>query len=123
METKKITTQLGVELEVKTMLTAQASRAVQVVMLRDVDIDQNNASSALQSIKLTGQKLLDLQDELVKQLVVSVKGESENVLDTVMNMGQSEAESVFETVMEHYSDLQEDEEKKKETLKASTGVS
>lgn len=90
-ETKSIKTPSGIELIIKTYLTTREYRCIEDVFLSSVKM---NTSGTVDG-GVPGSVVKLAEDELIKQAIVSVKGESENILETMLDMRKPDFDFVI----------------------------
>ncbi|MCP4273016.1 MAG: hypothetical protein GY781_13825 [Gammaproteobacteria bacterium] len=94
MQLKKITTPVDKKvIELKEWLTAGEVRSIQSVLLADAKFNTTN-----QDFALSGDMLGKMQDEQIKNVVVSVDGSSDDVLTKCLAMRQKDFEFIMAEV-------------------------
>lgn len=95
-ETKKITTPVDKhEVVVKTWLTAREKRAISAVFL-----DKAKFSGESKNFDIDGSALNELQDTQIENVVISVNGVQEKVLDLCLDMKDKDYEAVLKAIDE-----------------------
>lgn len=83
-ETKKITTPKGNEVVMNTYLTGRERRDMQGIFLKDTSIDGKSGQMEITNFK--GSTITEANDFILKSLLVSLNGNTENVFDRVLDL-------------------------------------
>ena len=96
-ETKEIKTPSGVDVTIYTYLTGGEMRDLQRVLLKGVEIaDMTNPAPDLKGFK--AETMLEAQDYLLKVLVVSVNGITDNIGKTILDMRQTDTQFILDAL-------------------------
>lgn len=100
METHKITTPSGVEVELKNYLTGRDKQAIQnAPITKEMTVSADGAEVS----GFNAEALTRFQNAQISNIVVSVAGSTENVLDAVLNMKVSDYEAVMTAVKDVFA--------------------
>lgn len=97
-ETKTLTTPSGIEVVTYIYLNGKEARDMQRILLAGVPMDDITPEGLPKNIPVT--TMMDVQELLLKTLVVSYAGSKENVFDRVMNAEGHDTEFVINEVTE-----------------------
>ncbi len=90
-ETKSFATPSGIEIVLKTYLTAREANSIKDEMYKMMKIDPQTGGS---KSEITGEFLLEQERKALALLVVSINGNSENILETLLDMRNSDYQSI-----------------------------
>lgn len=99
-ETKEIITPSGLKVLVKTWISAGEANIVKQEMLKTMKIDP---STGKQTSEITGDFLISQEKTLLGLLVVSVNGETETVVDKLLESRNEDYQFVISEVNKIYS--------------------
>lgn len=89
-EQVEFTTTNGHKISVKTYLTAREARAIEAVYLRGGEVDEFGKPH----FKAAASMIQEAEDETIKQMVISVNGQTENILDTILNFKKKDFDEI-----------------------------
>ena len=100
-ETYDFTTTNGVVVKIKKDITGREKRAIDLILFsaNEFQLKEN------QDFKLNGSVLQQYNEEAVKQLVVAVNNETQNVLEKILDLSALDYQEIFEEVQRKYQDL------------------
>jgi len=85
METKKVKTPSGSELELKTSLTFGEVQEITSALAEGIEIEYTEEGK-IKTPKVSANILTKLEDKEIEKVVVSVNGEKENILEKIKNL-------------------------------------
>lgn len=97
-ETKKISTPNGIEIEIVTYATGREVRAIEQKYYTKAKLDIVAGQPKISDMDLSAQ--FDVEQEMVRLLVKTVGGSTENILDTVLDMRSEDYEFVIASLNE-----------------------
>lgn len=95
-ENKIITTPSGVKIELRSYITGGQMRALKNIFLDAFEITSSGETVEGKGVK--GSLINKMEDEAIKMIVISVDGQTENVLDRVLNLPAEDYEVVVAEV-------------------------
>jgi len=105
-EIKKIITPVdAIEVEIKSWVSGREKRNIQSVFINDVNVGEEG------KVKIGGDKLAKYQDGLIENIIVSVGGVKEKVLDLILEMKSKDCDFVINEITEVVNDKEIDSEK------------
>lgn len=117
METRIIETPKGHKIEVKTYLTGRDVRRLQLLTLKDKEVKVGEEPTAQNTF--TAENLFLIQDELLNVFVVSVNGNQEKCVDTILDFDNEETDFITKEI----TSLWEEWINKKKSLNTNTNPS
>lgn len=97
-ETKEILTPGGLKIVLKTWLTGRERREIRYSMLKDMNLKSGVDNSADVSYNITADQIVASEDSLIKSIVVSVEGKSDNILNDILDLRAPEYEFILAEV-------------------------
>lgn len=82
----------------KTYLTGREEREIQNQMLNQLELNQKSGEPEITGFK--GAMLREQQDKYILNVVVSIDGSSENILDRLLDLPSTQFNKVMEVVQE-----------------------
>lgn len=83
---------------VHTYVTGRELRQIEGAMMDKLEMSQKDGSQEIKGFK--GSMLAERQDMQIKAVVVSVDGQSDNVVDAVLDLPATESEQIMDYVKE-----------------------
>jgi hypothetical protein len=97
-DTQNFITKNGITVVYKTYLTGRELRELQNIFLKDVSISQGESTPTIGNIK--ADSLVTAQDFLVSTLIVSIDGDTEKLVEKVLNLRAEDTQEIFAKVSE-----------------------
>ena len=97
-ETQLLETTTGHKVELHTYITGREKRAIESVFYRDVEMTQTGAEQTIKGFK--GAALEEAQNAAITAVVVSVDGNTSNVLDRVLDLPAVDYQEVIAAINE-----------------------
>lgn len=97
-ETKTFTTTGGHVIEHKTYITGREMNEIQKVLLKNVKVDVKGAGQDVTGFEASS--ITELNNKTLEVVVVSVDGKKENVIDTLLDLPNSEYAEVIAKINE-----------------------
>lgn len=100
-ETIKVTTPVdNIEIVIKSYLTGGEKRAIQNVYLEMADVSVGQGQDLNTKLKTSPELMNRAQDEVIKAMVVSIGGNTENVLESALNLKSKDFDFLVEQLNE-----------------------
>lgn len=110
-EIKTFTTSSGIKINVKAWLTARERQVINAVMLSNQEISTEDAN--ISDIKLSGDSLMELQNEQLNQYIVSIENDGKEIKDNKLSFLLDLKESEFNEINTFVNNLIQEENKVK----------
>lgn len=105
METKELTTPVGGQVVVlKTAITGRERRSLRNVLLKDMQVNPTDTSS----MQISGAVIEQAEDMALQTFVVSIDGDTTDVLNKVLDMASDD----YEFIVAEVNKLSAEKEKK-----------
>ncbi len=85
METKKIRTPSGAELELKTSLTFGEVQEINATLAKEIEIEYDEYGRP-KTPKVSADLLIKLEKKEIEKTIISVNGEKENILEKIESL-------------------------------------
>lgn len=95
-ETKKYTTPSGKEVELKTYITGREKRSIQNIFLGKIEMSVSGKETQLS--KINGDLVEQAENKSIEVIVVSVGGNTENVVDLVLDLRAEDYDFVIKEI-------------------------
>ena len=113
-ETKDITTPIGQQKVIlKAWLTGRERRDIRSVILEEVKFEQNaDGSDVTPGYNISGSVLNKAQDKAFESVVVSVDGNTEKIVDTILDMRDEDFDFIVKEIDKITGGIDEEGKKK-----------
>lgn len=95
-ETKTVTTPSGKSVVIHTYLTGREANEIKKAMYKSMKIDMSTGQPVVTD--LTGEFMLEQEQKLLEKFVVSIDGKTENVLNAILDLNDSDYQAIVAEV-------------------------
>lgn len=95
-ETKEIKTKSGVVVVLKTYLTGREMRELRDIFLRNAEMKTEGDTTKIEGLK--GSIVTEVENKAIELAVVSLNGENENILESVLDLPAEDYEEIITEV-------------------------